>query len=88
MNKTIEVEKEDAKISAQAEVDDDLEDVAGGTSRKTASAFEAARASTVHPIAVAANRNQLVQLIRSNLFGQNAPAIAATEYEYSSMWEE
>jgi len=31
MNRTIEERKEDAKISAQAEVGDDLEDVAGGS---------------------------------------------------------
>src|ERR1700759_5355609 len=44
-----------------------------------ASEFEAALAATVHPALVSANRNQLVQLVFSNLFGQNAPAIAATE---------
>jgi PPE-repeat protein len=40
----------------------------------------------VHPVVVTANRNQLVQLVFSNLFGQNAPAIAATEAEYEQMW--
>ena len=51
-----------------------------------ASEFEAAVTATVHPALVAANRNQLVQLVFSNLFGQNAPAIAATEFDYEAMW--
>jgi PPE-repeat protein len=54
--------------------------------RLAASAFEAAMAATVHPILVAANRTQLVSLVGSNLLGQNAPAIAATEAEYEQMW--
>jgi PPE-repeat protein len=54
--------------------------------RLTASAFEAALAGTVHPIVVAANRTQLVSLVGSNLLGQNAPAIAATEAEYEQIW--
>ncbi|MBY0389729.1 MAG: PPE family protein, partial [Mycobacterium pseudokansasii] len=49
-------------------------------------AFEAARAAVVHPLAVAANRNVFVQLVMSNLFGQNAPAIAAAEGVYEEMW--
>src|SRR6516162_11193137 len=51
-----------------------------------ASEFEAAVAAAVHPALVTANRNQLVQLVFSNLFGQNAPAIAATEFDYEAMW--
>ncbi|WP_156689428.1 PecA family PE domain-processing aspartic protease [Mycobacterium sp. Marseille-P9652] len=51
-----------------------------------ASAFESALAATVHPAAVAANRNGLIQLVVSNLFGQNAPAIAAVEADYEQMW--
>jgi PPE-repeat protein len=35
---------------------------------------------------VAANRNALVSLVVSNLFGQNAPAIAAAECDYELMW--
>jgi PPE-repeat protein len=54
--------------------------------RAVVSAFESALAATVHPLAVAANRNGLVQLVISNLFGQNAPAIAATEANYEQMW--
>jgi PPE-repeat protein len=51
-----------------------------------ASAFESALAATVHPALVAANRNGFVQLVVSNLFGQNAPAIAAAEADYEQMW--
>jgi hypothetical protein len=48
--------------------------------------FEAALAAIVHPALVSTNRNQFVQLVVSNLFGQNAPAIAAAEAEYEQMW--
>lgn len=51
-----------------------------------ASTFESTVAATVHPALVAANRNELVQLVVSNLFGQNAPAIAAAESNYEQMW--
>lgn len=59
---------------------------AAGQARAVAGAFEGALAATVHPLQVAANRNGFVQLIMSNLFGQNAPAIAAAEAEYEQMW--
>jgi PPE-repeat protein len=59
---------------------------AAAQARLAARAFEAALAATVHPIAVAANRTQLVSLVGSNLLGQNAPAIAAAEVEYEQMW--
>lgn len=48
--------------------------------------FESALAATVHPALVSANRNQFLQLVFSNLFGQNAPAIAAAEAQYEQMW--
>ncbi|WP_272898247.1 PPE family protein [Mycobacterium avium] len=51
-----------------------------------ASAFEAAYAMTVPPPLIAANRARLLTLVQSNLFGQNTPAIMATEAEYSEMW--
>jgi PPE-repeat protein len=57
-----------------------------GQAQAVADAFEAAQAATVHPLVVAANRNGLVQLVMSNLFGQNAPAIAAVEADYEQMW--
>lgn len=41
--------------------------------------YDAARAATVYPALVAANRDELVALMVSNLLGQNAPAIAAIE---------
>jgi PPE-repeat protein len=59
---------------------------AAAQAQAVASEFESALAATVHPVVVTANRNQLVQLVFSNLFGQNAPAIAATEAEYEQMW--
>jgi PPE-repeat protein len=59
---------------------------AAAQAQVVASEFESALAATVHPVVVAANRNELVQLVFSNLFGQNAPAIAATEAEYEQMW--
>lgn len=51
-----------------------------------AAAFETAYAMTVPPPLVAANRAQLMALIATNIFGQNTPAIMATEGEYSEMW--
>ncbi|WP_139822451.1 PPE family protein, partial [Mycobacterium lacus] len=54
--------------------------------RVVAAAFEAAQAATVYPGIVAANRARLVSLVISNLFGQNAAAIAATEAAYEQMW--
>jgi PPE-repeat protein len=58
---------------------------AAGQAQAIAAAFEAARAATIHPLAVAANRNSFVRLVVSNLFGQNAPAIAAAEGVYEQM---
>ncbi len=54
--------------------------------RAAAAAFEAARAAVVDPGLVTANRGRLVSLVLSNLFGQNAPTIAAAEAEYEQMW--
>ena len=51
-----------------------------------AGAYEAAFAMTVPPAAVAANRAQLTALIATNFLGQNTPAIATTEAQYSEMW--
>jgi PPE-repeat protein len=41
---------------------------------------------TVPPPVIAANRAQLLMLIATNFFGQNTPAIAATEAHYAQMW--
>jgi PPE-repeat protein len=59
---------------------------AAAQAQVVAGEFESALAATVHPVVVAANRNQFVQLVFSNLFGQNAPAIAAAEAAYEEMW--
>jgi PPE-repeat protein len=59
---------------------------AAAQAKAVASAFEATVSATVHPAAVTANRNEFVQLVTSNLFGQNAPAIAAAESDYEQMW--
>jgi len=49
-------------------------------------AYEAAFALTVPPPIIAANRAQLLTLLATNVLGQNAAAIAATEAEYGEMW--
>jgi len=49
-------------------------------------AYETAFAATVPPPAIAANRAQLMALIATNFFGQNTPAIMATEAQYAEMW--
>ncbi|OBK24500.1 PPE family protein [Mycobacterium asiaticum] len=54
--------------------------------KAAAAAYETAFAGTVPPPAVAANRALLLALIATNIFGQNTPAIAATEAEYAEMW--
>jgi len=51
-----------------------------------ASAYETAFAAHVPPVEIAANRSLLAQLVATNIFGQNTPAIAATETQYSEMW--
>ncbi len=59
---------------------------AAAQARAAAAAYEAAFAATVPPHVVAANRLQLLTLIATNFFGQNAAAIAATEATYAEMW--
>src|SRR5271166_2380324 len=49
-------------------------------------AYEAAFAATVPPPVIAANRSLLAALVATNIFGQNTPAIAATEAQYAEMW--
>src|SRR5579875_1080377 len=51
-----------------------------------AGAYQSAYAMTVPPPLIAANRAQLTTLVKTNLLGQNTPAIAATEAQYSEMW--
>lgn len=58
-----------------------------GTQAEAAlAAYEAAFAATVPPPTIAANRVQLMALIAGNVLGQNTPAIAATEAQYTEMW--
>ena len=54
--------------------------------RAAAAAYEAAFAMTVPPPVIAANRVLLMTLVATNFFGQNTPAIAATEAQYMEMW--
>lgn len=58
----------------------------GAQAYAAAAAYEAAFMMTVPPPVIAANRAQLLALIATNFFGQNGPAIAATEAQYMQMW--
>ena len=58
----------------------------GAQANAAATAFEAAFGMTVPPPVIAANRAQLAMLVATNIFGQNTPAIAATEAQYAEMW--
>ncbi|CQD12504.1 PPE family protein [Mycobacterium europaeum] len=61
-------------------------ELTAGQARAAAAAYEAAFAATVPPASVAANRARLLALIATNFFGQNTPAIMATQAEYLEMW--
>ena len=61
-------------------------ELAATQAQAAAGAYEAAFAMTVPPPVIAANRAQLMMLIATNFFGQNTPAIAATEAQYGEMW--
>jgi PPE-repeat protein len=61
-------------------------ELAASQAKAAAAAFEAAFAMTVPPPVVLANRVQLMTLVATNFFGQNAGAIAATEAHYAAMW--
>jgi PPE-repeat protein len=54
--------------------------------KAAAAAYEAAFAMTVPPEVIAANRALLMALVATNFFGQNTPAIMATEADYVEMW--
>jgi PPE-repeat protein len=60
--------------------------LAASRAGSAAAAYETAFAATVPPPVIAANRAQLAALIATNLFGQNTPAIAATEAQYFEFW--
>lgn len=51
-----------------------------------AEAYAAAVAAVVPPPTIAANRVLLQQLVATNFFGQNSPAIGETESRYAQMW--
>ncbi|OBJ54194.1 PPE family protein [Mycobacterium sp. 1423905.2] len=59
---------------------------AAAQARAAVAAYEAAYTATVPPMVVAANRSLLALLVATNFFGQNSPAIAATEAHYCEMW--
>jgi PPE-repeat protein len=54
--------------------------------RAAAGGYDTAFAMTVPPPVIAANRSLLAALVATNFFGQNTPAIAATEIQYAEMW--
>jgi PPE-repeat protein len=56
------------------------------SAQTAAAAFSSVRASVVPTAEVTANRMLLTQLLATNGFGRNLPAIAETEAEYQSMW--
>jgi PPE-repeat protein len=59
---------------------------AANQARAAAAAYDAAFMATVPPAVIAANRALLATLVATNFFGQNTPAIAATEAAYAGMW--
>lgn len=63
-----------------------LAEESASQARAAAAAFESAFAMTVPPPVIAANRVLLMTLVATNFFGQNAPAIMATEAQYMEMW--
>ncbi len=58
----------------------------GSSVQAVVAAFELTHFTVVHPALVAANRTRLAQLLATNFFGVNLPAIAETEAEYQAMW--
>jgi PPE-repeat protein len=54
--------------------------------QSAAAAFNSVQASVVPTATVVANRTRLAQLLATNVFGRNLPAIAQTESEYQTMW--
>jgi PPE-repeat protein len=56
------------------------------SAQAAANAYNAASAAVVPTAQVLANRTRLAQLLATNGFGRNLPAIAATEADYQRMW--
>jgi PPE-repeat protein len=63
-----------------------LAEQSASQARAAVAAYEAAFMMTVPPPVIAANRALLMALIATNFFGQNTPAIMATEAHYMEMW--
>ncbi len=63
-----------------------LAETTGAQAKAAVAAYEAAFAMTVPPPVIAANRALLAALVATNFFGQNTPAIMATEALYAEMW--
>jgi len=63
-----------------------LAEATGTQAIAAVAAYEAAFAMTVPPPVIAANRALLAVLVATNFFGQNTPAIMATEAHYAEMW--
>ncbi len=63
-----------------------LAEESASQARAAAAAFESAFAMTIPPPVIVANRVLLMTLITTNFFGQNTPAIMATEAQYMEMW--
>ena len=58
----------------------------GAQAMAAVAAYEAAFLMTVPPPVIVANRALLMALVATNFFGQNTPAIMATEAQYIEMW--
>ncbi len=56
------------------------------STQAAATAFDSAASAVVPLATVSANRTRLAQLLATNRFGSNLPAIAATEEQYQAMW--
>ena len=54
--------------------------------KAVAEVFEACKSAMVHPEVISANRRAMVQAVRTNFFGFNAPFIAAAEAAYEEFW--
>jgi PPE-repeat protein len=58
----------------------------GSSAKAAAAAFELAHRTVVLPLQVSSIRTRLAELLATNWFGSNLPAIGATEAEYEGMW--
>ncbi|HVQ83634.1 MAG TPA: PPE family protein [Mycobacterium sp.] len=56
------------------------------SAQAAATAFNSTLSAVIPPAQVAANRTRLAQLVATNRFGLNLPAIATTEDQYLGMW--